>query len=166
MDKKPLIRKAAAEDYAFLKEMLYESIHIPPGNKKPPPSIIELPELNYYIRDWMKESDTGVIAEYGDYKAGAAWSRVAENKNCTGYGFIDLATPELCFAVQQKYRNRGLGTALMEALFGELKEKGYNKLSLSVSKTNRAVRLYRRLGFELYKEQENDFLMVKTIKKA
>jgi len=146
--------------------MLYESIHIPPGYDKPPPSIIELPELNYYIRDWMKESDAGVIAECGGYKAGAAWARVAENQNCTGYGFIDLGMPELCFAVQEKYRNRGIGTALMEALFGELKEKGYEKLSLSVSKTNQAVRLYGRLGFKLYKEQENDFLMVKTIKKA
>ncbi len=161
-----IIRKAVPDDYAFLKEMLYESIHIPPGYDKPPPSIIELPELKYYIRNWMKESDAGVIAEYGGIKAGAAWARVAENQNCAGYGFIDLATPELCFAVQEKYRNRGIGTALMEGLFVELKEKGYKKISLSVSKTNRAVRLYRKLGFELFKEQENDFLMIKTIEKA
>jgi len=165
MDKKFFIRKAVPDDYAFLKEMLYESIHVPPEYDQPPLSIIELPELNYYIRDWMKESDTGVIAEYDGYKVGAAWARVAENKNCTGYGFIDLATPELCFAVKQEYRNRGFGTALMESLFGELKEKGYKKISLSVSKTNRAISLYRRLGFELFKEQDNDFLMVKTVKK-
>ncbi len=109
-----VIRKAVAEDCAFLKEMLYKSTHIPPGYDKPPPSIIELPEL--------------------------------------------------CFAVQQKHRNRGLGTALMEVLLGELKEKGYKKYSLKGSKTNRVVRLYRWLRFELFKEQQNDFLLVKTIK--
>lgn len=158
-----VIRKATSKDYPFLKEMLYESIHVPPGHDKPPLSIIELPELNYYIRNWMKASDVGVIAEYEGYKVGAAWARLAESQNLTGYGFIDLATPELCFAVRQTYRNRGLGTVLMEALFGALKEKGYEKISLSVSKTNRAVKLYRRLGFELLKEQENDFLMVKRL---
>jgi len=46
MDNNLDIRKAAAGDYPFLKEMLYASIHVPPEAKLPPPSIIELP--GYY----------------------------------------------------------------------------------------------------------------------
>ncbi len=163
MDNNNGIRKATADDYHFLKEMLFASIHVPPGAEVPPPSIIDLPELQYYIRGWMKESDAGFIAELRGRKVGATWTRVAGVTNQGGYGFIDPAIPELCFAVKEGYRNRGLGTALMQALFNELRVKGYQKLSLSVSKSNQAVRLYKRLGFELYKEQENDYLMLKKL---
>lgn len=110
-----------------------------------------------------KESDPGFIAELRGRKVGAAWTRVAGVTNQGGYGFIDPAMPELCFAVKKGYRNRGLRTALMQALFNELRVKGYQKLSLSVSKSNQAVRLYRRMGFELYKKQENDYLMLKKL---
>lgn len=157
------IRKATIDDYSFLKEMLYASIHIPPGAEAPPPSIIDLPELQYYIKDWMKKSDVGFIAELNGENTGAAWARVSGPAHSGVYGFIDPATPELCFAVKEKYRNRGLGTALMRALFKELQVNGYQKLSLSVSKTNPAVRLYRRLGFEMYREQEDDYLMLKNL---
>ena len=157
------IRKATTDDYSFLKEMLYASIYIPPGAEAPPPSIIELPELKYYIKGWMKESDAGFIAKLKGENVGAAWARVSDTAHSGGYGFIDPATPELCFAVKEKYRNRGLGTALMQALFKELQTKGYHKISLSVSKTNSAVRLYKRLGFELYREQEEDYLMLKNL---
>ena len=163
MDNNIDVRKATADDYPFLEEMLYASIHVPPGAELPPLSIIELPELQYYIKDWMKESDLGFIAELRGEKIGAAWARVAGNTPKGGYGFIDPATPELCFAVKEDYRNRGLGTALMQALFKELKVKGYQNISLSVSKSNQAVKLYKKLGFKLYKEQENDYLMLKTL---
>ena len=157
------IRKATKNDYSFLKEMLYESIHVPPGAEVPPPSILELPELKYYIKDWMKESDVGFIAEIKGENIGAAWARVSDPAQSGGYGFIDPAIPELVFAVKEKYRNRGLGTALLQALFKEFKINGYHKISLSVSKTSSAIRLYKRLGFDLNKSQEHDYLMLKHL---
>jgi len=163
MNNKVCIRKATIDDYNFLKEMLYASIHIPPGAETPPPSIVDLPELQYYIKDWMKKSDVGFIAELKGEKTGAAWARVSAPAHSGGYGFIDPAIPELCFAVKENYRSRGLGTALMQALFKELQVNGYPKISLSVSKTNPAVRLYRRLGFEMYREQKDDYLMLKNL---
>ncbi len=103
MDNNIVIRKAVDEDYPFLKEMLYESIHVPPGAEKPPLSIIEVPELLYYIKGWMKESDAGCIAEHTGKKIGAAWARVADDPHSGsgGYGYIDPATPELCIAVNK-----------------------------------------------------------------
>jgi len=103
VDNNIVIRKAVDEDYPFLKEMLYESIHVPPGAEKPPLSIIEVPELLYYIKGWMKESDAGCIAEHTGKKIGAAWARVADDPHSGsgGYGYIDPATPELCIAVNK-----------------------------------------------------------------
>jgi len=51
----------------------------------------------------------------------------------------------------------------MQALLSELRVLGYKKVSLSVDKANRAVALYKRLGFKVIKEQETDFLMVKDL---
>lgn len=78
MNNNACIRKATVDDYSFLKEMLYASIHIPPGAEAPPPSIIDLPELQYYIKDWMKKTDVGFIAELIGEKTGAAWARVSD----------------------------------------------------------------------------------------
>lgn len=157
------IRKAGPEDQQFLREMLYESIHLPPGADKPPFSIIDIPELLKYTDDWMKETDCGVIAELDGNKIGAAWTRQFKDAASGGYGFIDPAVPELVFAVRPDYRGRGIGTTLMEHLFTELNAIGFKKLSLSVNKKNRAVNLYKRLGFEKVKEQETDYLMIKSL---
>lgn len=54
MDNNIGIQKATADDYHFLKEMLFASIHVPPGAEVPPPSIIDLPELQY--RGWMRKN--------------------------------------------------------------------------------------------------------------
>jgi ribosomal protein S18 acetylase RimI-like enzyme len=45
----------------------------------------------------------------------------------------------------------------------ELTVLGYSKISLSVDKANRAVTLYKRLGFKVIKEQETDLLMGKVL---
>ncbi|MGM0653173.1 MAG: N-acetyltransferase family protein [Bacillota bacterium] len=160
---KPLIRPAETKDYPFLQQMLYEAIFIPEGETKPPLSILDAPEINKYVRGWKKTDDVGFIAEIEGEDAGAAWTRLFENTEAGGYGFVDNGTPELALAIYEKYRGMGVGTALMQALTEELKMLGYKKLSLSVDKANRAVNLYKRLEFKVIKEQETDFLMVKDL---
>jgi GNAT superfamily N-acetyltransferase len=157
------IRQAEAEDYHFLREMLYEAIFVPAGELKPPASIIDAPEVYKYISSWMKASDSGYIGEADRIAVGAAWARLFENAEVGGYGFIDSNTPELSLAIFEQYRGRGLGTDLMKALMAELKLKGFERLSLSVDKRNRAVGLYEKLGFMVVKEQETDYLMVRTL---
>lgn len=163
MPDKLTIRQAETEDYHFLREMLYEAIFVSEDEDKPPVSIIDAPEVCKYIRCWMKASDSGFIAEADGVAVGAAWARLFDNAEDGGYGFIDSNTPELSLAIIEQYRCRGFGTALLNTLVAELKQKGFKRLSLSVDKRNRAVSLYEKLGFEIAKEQETDYLMIKTI---
>lgn len=41
-----------------------------------------------------------------------------------------------------------------------LKNKGYEKVSLSVNKDNYAYRMYEKLGFQVIREKDEDYLMV------
>ena len=51
-------------------------------------------------------------------------------------------------AVLEEYRQKGLGTALIEEAMKELVKKGYSEVYLEVRHTNiLAIRLYERLGF-------------------
>jgi ribosomal protein S18 acetylase RimI-like enzyme len=59
---------------------------------------------------------------------------------------VDIALlPEWC--------GRGIGTALLEAMFAEARLSGKG-VTISVEKFNPALRLYRRLGFREYAEDD------------
>jgi ribosomal protein S18 acetylase RimI-like enzyme len=59
---------------------------------------------------------------------------------------VDIALlPEWC--------GRGIGTALLEAMFAEARLSGKG-VTISVEKFNPAQRLYRRLGFREYAEDD------------
>ena len=67
--------------------------------------------------------------------------------------------PEL--AVYYKdYRGKGIGTAMMEKMLGTLKQQGYKKVSLSCQKANYAAQWYRRLGFKVYEDKDDEYIMV------
>jgi len=57
-----------------------------------------------------------------------------------------------------EYRNRGIGSALIEDLAGEAGRSGL-PLRLHVAKFNRAIRLYRRLGFVLIGDVGTHYFM-------
>lgn len=160
---KLITRTAETKDYPFLRQILYEAVYISEGEAKPPLAILDAPELSKYLCGWKKADDVGFIAEIEGETVGAAWTRLFENAEAGGYGFVDNETPELCLAIYEKYRGIGIGTALMQTLLEELKALGYKKISLSVDKANRAVILYNRLEFKVIKEQETHFLMVKEL---
>ena len=48
----------------------------------------------------------------------------------------------------------------MKEMLEFLKDKGYKQTSLSVQKANYAVNMYRKLGFETVKENEEEYIMV------
>ena len=41
-----------------------------------------------------------------------------------------------------------------------LKSKGYEKVSLSVQKSNYAVSMYKKAGFEVIDENEEEYIMI------
>ena len=149
------IRKITVSEYPILADFLYEAIFIPEGIDKPPKSIIEQPELQIYIKDFGKADDLCLVAETKEKIVGAVWTRIMND-----YGHIDDETPSFAISLYEEYRHLGIGTALMNAMLRLLKEKGYKQASLSVQKANYAVNMYRKVGFEVLDENEEEYIMV------
>lgn len=79
------------------------------------------------------------------------------------YGHIDDNTPSLSIALYGEYRNKGIGSRLMEEMIKLLGRKGYDSVSLSVQKANYATRMYLKFGFKVVKETEEEYVMVKRL---
>ena len=79
------------------------------------------------------------------------------------YGHVDDVTPSLSISLYKKYRNRGFGREMMKRMLALLKERGYKKASLSVQKENYACELYRDLGFETFRETQEEYIMIKYL---
>ena len=149
------IRKIRESEYPILSDFLYEAIFIPKGIERPPKSIIEQPELQVYIADFGKADGWCLVAETKEKIVGAVWVRIIND-----YGHIDDETPSFAISLYEEYRDLGIGSALMKAMLQLLKEKGYKQTSLSVQKTNYAVNMYQKEGFEVVDENEEEYIMV------
>ena len=149
------IREIKESEHSVLSDFLYEAIFIPKGMEKPPKSIIEQPELQVYIADFGKADDQCLVAEVKEKIVGAVWVRIMND-----YGHIDDETLSLAISLYEEYRHLGLGTALMREMLQFLKDKGYKQTSLSVQKANYAVNMYRKVGFEVAKENETEYIMI------
>lgn len=153
------IRLIRPEEYPLLKEFLYDAIYLPEGAAAPPREIINQPELAAYITDFGQPDDLCMVAEaYGNI-LGAAWTRILAGK-VKGYGNVDDHTPEFAISVKKEFRQQGIGSELMQEMIVLLKNRGYEKVSLSVNKDNYAYRMYQKLGFHVLREQDEDYLMV------
>lgn len=150
-----IIREMRENEYPILSDFLYEAIFIPDGMNKPPKSIIKQPELQVYIDDFGKADDWCFVAETNGKIVGAVWARIMKD-----YGHIDEETPSLAISLYEEYRHCGIGTALMRAMLQLLEDKGYKRTSLSVQKANYAVNMYRKAGFEVVDENEEEYIMV------
>ena len=148
------IREIRKNEYSILSDFLYEAIFIPEGMDKPPKSIIEQPKLQVYIENFGKADDWCLVAEVKEKIVGAAWVRIMHD-----YGHIDDETPSFALSLYEEYRRLGIGTALMKSMLGLLKNKGYKQTSLSVQKANYAVNMYRKLGFEVVSENDDEYIM-------
>ena len=158
MDKDLLIREIETPDFPLLQNFLYQAVFTPPGSPPLPPEIIFLPEIFIYVEGFGKQSDCGVVAENGNKVLGMAWTRIIQ-----AFGHIDDNTPELAMSVLPEFRGKGIGTALLAKLFELLRQRRFSQTSLSVDKRNPAVRLYQRAEYELIRENEVDYIMVKKL---
>lgn len=156
------IRPLLVTEIDYLQEMLYKAIFVSEGNDPPPESIIFRPELKKYYENWGTENDLAFVAEKDGKRVGIVWSRIFKKSN-KGYGFVDENTPEVSISVHPEYRNQGIGTQLLKSLLQEVTSKGTVKVSLSTDKRNRAVKMYKREGFKVLKENDVDFIMVKYL---
>ena len=105
--------------------------------------------------------DLGFLAEKDGAPVGAAWLRRWSGSR-RGYGFVDLVTPELSMSLLPGYRGLGLGTMLLRRLLSTAQER-FAAVSLSVSTSNPARRLYEREGFVPVGDLDgNSLTMVKS----
>lgn len=156
------VRPLADGETACLEDFLYEAIFIPEGVEPPHRDIIKLPELQVYIEGFgTRDADIAFVAEVSGRIVGAVWVRIMDD-----YGHIDDTVPSLAISLYKEFRSCGIGTALMSAMLGQLKARGYGKVSLSVQKQNYAVRLYRKFGFVTISENDEEYIMVCDLRKV
>ncbi len=160
---KIIIRKLKSNEVDFLSDMLYEAIFIPEGNVPLSREIIKDPSLSKYIENWGKDRfDIALVAVIENKIVGAIWGRLFSKEN-KGFAYIDNKTPELSMAVKNEYRYQGIGTKLIETIITEYNKIEIEFLSLSVQKANKALNLYKRIGFEPVEETDTSLIMRKRI---
>lgn len=150
------IREMKPDEYPLLDEFLYQAIFIPKGVEPPPREIVRQPELQVYVQNFGQiDGDDCLAAECEGKVVGAVWVRIMHD-----YGHIDDETPSFAISLLPHYRGQGIGTALMRAMLERLAQKGVKQVSLAVQKENYAVSMYRKCGFEVVDENEQEFIMV------
>jgi len=153
------IREINKSEIPLLSEFIYESIFTPAGFALPERSVINHPSIQVYIEGFgTKVDDFCLVSEMDDKIVGAAWIRIMHD-----FGHVDDETPSLAMSLYTEYRGLGIGTALLSELLLRIKAKGYKKTSLSVQKANYAVKMYKKLGYEVVKENEEEYIMVKYL---
>lgn len=150
------IRELKADETAVLDDFLYEAIFIPEGVTPPPRDIIKRPELQVYVEDFGKRAgDIALAAEADGQIVGAVWVRIMND-----YGHIDDDTPSFAVSLYKEYRSMGIGTQLMREMLDTLRKAGFLQASLAVQKANYAVNMYKKVGFEIIDENEEEYIML------
>ena len=150
-----VIRGLKQNEINLLDTFLYEAIFIPEGVQAPSKDIIEHPDLEIYVADFGKKDDVCYVADFDGKVVGAVWTRIIND-----YGHVDDTTPSLSNSLLKEYRNLGIGIELMKQILLTLKEKKYKQVSLSVQKINYAVNMYKKVGFEIVRENKEDYVMI------
>lgn len=150
------IRTMKKQEFPLLEDFLYEAIFIPEGMEVPPRSVISLPELQTYIKDFgLLKDDFALVAEIEKQIIGAVWVRIIND-----YGHIDSSTPSLAISLYKDYRKHGIGIAMMKEMLNLLRNHGYKSVSLSVQKANYAAKMYQKLGFKIVNENKDEWIMI------
>lgn len=150
------IRKIREDEYHILEDFIYEAIFIPEGVTPPPKSIIYQPDLQVYINGFgMEKDDICFVAEIDHKIIGAVWVRDMKD-----YGHIADGIPSFAISLYKEYRNFGIGTELMTTMLNELRSMGYTEASLAVQKANYAVKMYKKVGFRIYDENAEEYIMI------
>lgn len=150
------IRKMTAQEYPLLDDFLYEAIFLPEGVEPPSKSIITAPELQIYVKDFgTSKDDFSLVAEVENKIIGAVWVRIMND-----YGHIDDKTPSLAISLYKKYRGQGIGSSLIKEMSSLLQAHGYKRVSLSVQKANYAAKMYQKIGFDIIRENKEEWIML------
>lgn len=150
------LRELKPEEINLLKDFLYEAIFIPAGMEPPAREVIDQPELKLYYEGFgTGRADNCIVADDNGHVIGAVWTRIMND-----YGHVDDDTPSFAISLYKEYRGQGIGTQLMKKILELLRSQGYRKASLAVQKANYAVRMYKKIGFKIVDENDEEYIMV------
>ena len=65
--------------------------------------------------------------------------------------------------ISKRFRKKGLGTAILNLMEKESKERKLSKIRLGIFKENPAIKLYERLGYKKIKDYNSSIIMEKKI---
>lgn len=147
-----IIRRGGRQDVRFLRDMLHHAYYWrerQPGEEPGPVAL--------YVKGWGRVGDTALIAIEDGFPVGAAWYRLFPRTR-PGYGFVDEETPELAIAVVPSRRGRGIGDALLNALYERAKADGHSAVSLAAERGNEPLVSYyeQKHGFTRVPEDRGD----------
>ena len=129
------------EDLEFFWEMLHEAAHHPP---------LCDPAISRYLKGWGTPGDNTAVEAFDPddgRRIVAAWYSLMPAEE-SGYGSVNVSTPEVVIAVVPDRRGLGVGRALLRRLLETAELQSFNTLNLSVRRHNPAiVELYERSGF-------------------
>ena len=151
-------RPVTDDDLPFLAEMTALAA-FPPGPL--PEAALAMPQARRWLDGWGRDGDLGVIALDGGSRVGAAWCRV--HPEAMARDDQGTALPELAIAVLPDHRERRVGTRLIEALSDAAARAGLPALTLVVNRTNPALRLYQRAGFQVQSHDGDRLVMVRQL---
>lgn len=109
------------------------------------PAVAEI-EKQCFSKPWSKQALDDTVEN-----PGAVFLVAMENGLIAGYGGMHFVLGEFYIdniAVDKSKRNKGIGTAIIEALENCARKKGGEFITLEVRTSNKAANLYKRLGFE------------------
>ena len=141
------IRPANGDDARILAAMLVEAANGNSPRVRPRVAVLEDPHVMRYIAGWKRPGDFGCVAEdLHGAAVGACWARLFP-ADAPGSGFVAVGVPELTLGVNQQWRARGVGRALLQEIGRAAAASGVARLSLSVDRRNFAQRLYVSEGY-------------------
>jgi len=159
------LRPLTPADQGLIRELMFYAIFVPPGTPLPDRALLDEPRIAAYYQDWGRAGDFGFAGLAGDDSAqpvGAVWLRLFPAE-APGYGTVSPAVPELSIALTPPHRGQGLGSRLLTAALDEAARRGFESVSLSVSPTNPALRLYIRAGFEPVHSEDDSMVMLRRL---
>ena len=140
------IRKAVQEDEQRILELFIEMLQTIYHTEE-----VQGYEPGYLDRYWKNGEDTILVAEDDDV---IAYLAVEVHREDVDYIYLDD------LSVTEKKRGNGIGTSLIHKAEEYAMELGIADILFHVEKNNKsAFRLYERLGYKIFRDYGNRYLM-------
>lgn len=139
-----ILRNANKEDKEFIFKVLKENM------------------LDSYQKHWGYWNEKSFDENYHEEHM-----RIIEHKDVK-IGFLEFKFKIHCGYVNniqiiEQFRNKGLGTAIIQLVKQKTITQGLNKIRLKTFKDSRAINLYKRLGYIQILEDDTSIIMEKEV---